>query len=113
MNFRINIPSGLDFGSLELAFCPHTQRIDFDHDVLHIVCVASGISLESLDFNPGEPSHDVLQVIAAWYQHHRSCGGCAFDDAELLREALEKPPCMTATQALQPLTTGSPLQSLM
>lgn len=113
MNFRLNIPSNIDFGALQLIFCPLSQRFEFDHDVLHIMCVASGFSLESLDFIPGEPSDEVLQLIGTWYQHHRDCGGCAFDDAELLLHALDRSPCSMLAPVLQPLTSGSSLQSLM
>lgn len=86
MQYRLNIPSDLDFSSLSLEVLDETGEIAFNSAALESLCAASGLSFESLDADPRE----CKDVIAAWYTMHRAAGGAPDAAGDAVLQAVEQ-----------------------
>lgn len=76
MQYRLNIPSGLDFSTLRLDYTPASGEVTYNNGALESLCAASGLPYEDIDADAQES----MNLIAAWYEKHRSVGG-AHDEA--------------------------------
>ncbi len=85
MQYRLNIPSGLDFSALALEVQDESGEFTYNSAALESVCAASGLPFESVDSDPQES----MAVIAAWYAKHRAVGGAPDAAGDAVLQAVE------------------------
>jgi len=76
---KIEIPDGVEFGDLKLAYSG--DGVTFEWGPVALICEKNGLSIDI--FRHG-PEDNICGLLSAWYSAHRESGGACDSAAEAL-----------------------------